>query len=175
MYPLRKTNPETVATEPVSKLLTTAEAAELADVSVRTIQYAVRSGGISVVRVGRLVRFLPEDVELYRAARRPALDTGLFLYVIGPVGRDSPVKVGATKGLRRRLSWIQVGNPEELEVKLSLYCPTAAVGTELERRIQHILRKNHIRGEWFDTEVELVRPILESLGNEKVSASERRF
>ncbi|MHB1064216.1 MAG: excisionase family DNA-binding protein [Georgenia sp.] len=47
------------------RLLTMGEAADRLGVSTRFVRMAVRDGLISTVRLGRLVRFRPEDVEQY--------------------------------------------------------------------------------------------------------------
>lgn len=55
------------------KLLSIIEAAELTGASVSFWRKRIADRSLPVVRVGRLVRFRPEDVEAYLASRtRPA-------------------------------------------------------------------------------------------------------
>jgi excisionase family DNA binding protein len=48
-----------------SKLLTMKDAAELLSVSTRFVRAAVHDGSIGTVRLGRLVRFRPDEIEAY--------------------------------------------------------------------------------------------------------------
>lgn len=50
-----------------SRLLTLQDAADLMNVSSRFVRAAAHEGLITTVRLGRLVRFRPEDVEAYLA------------------------------------------------------------------------------------------------------------
>lgn len=59
------------------RLLTMQEAAQRLRVSARFIRAAVRSRSISCIRVGRLVRFRPKDLDEYTLARRVPVRTSL--------------------------------------------------------------------------------------------------
>ena len=67
-----------------------------------------------------------------------------MIYFIG-TDWDSPVKVGKTKDEKKRLSHLQVGNPNELKI-LKLI---RGYGCE-EARIHRVLSDYRIRGEWFE-------------------------
>lgn len=57
----------------MKKLLTEREIADLLNMSMRTLQeYRFRGIGPRFIKIGRAVRYSPEDVEAYIAARRRA-------------------------------------------------------------------------------------------------------
>jgi excisionase family DNA binding protein len=55
---------------PVTRLRTIAEAAELLNVSPRTVRRLIESGALPVHRIGRLVRIADADLAAFLAASR---------------------------------------------------------------------------------------------------------
>jgi excisionase family DNA binding protein len=55
---------------PVARLRTIDEAAELLNVSPRTVRRAIESGDLTVHRIGRLVRIADSDIAAFLASNR---------------------------------------------------------------------------------------------------------
>lgn len=53
----------------MNRLLTMVEAAERLDVSKRTVQKLVTAGDLPAVRISRIVRIRPEDLDAFVAGR----------------------------------------------------------------------------------------------------------
>lgn len=71
------------------------------------------------------------------------------VYVIA--ARDEgPCKIGLAKDAQSRLSELQTGHPERLEVKWNSLCPA---GPRLERWLHSYLAPRRLKGEWFDITV----------------------
>lgn len=145
------------------QLFTVEEAAALARVSVRTIQYAVRARRIGSFSVGSGHRFTREQIDAYRASRKPSPERVVYVYVVGLRGASTPIKVGVASNVEIRLSTLQVGNHLELELKYAHECSGQAVAEKLERRIHQLLQKQHLRGEWFTVEASAVAAALQEL------------
>ena len=64
---------------------------------------------------------------------------------------NSPIKVGYTTNLKRRLRSLQTGNPHKLDVKAAIVCPTKIDAIKLERSIHWIAQGKfeRLEGEWF--------------------------
>jgi hypothetical protein len=72
-----------------------------------------------------------------------------WLYFIQQ-GGDGPIKIGRATNVRRRLSELRDGSPDELYL-------IAAIrgGADLERDVHAALRDYWIRGEWFEADAVL--------------------
>ena len=64
---------------------------------------------------------------------------------------NSPIKVGHTTNLKRRLRSLQTGNPHKLEVRAAIVCGSRDDAAKLERSIHWIAEKKfrRLEGEWF--------------------------
>ncbi len=56
--------------DPLPRLLSLTETADLLGCSLKTLQRRIRAGELPVIRLGRLVRVHPADLARYVAARR---------------------------------------------------------------------------------------------------------
>jgi hypothetical protein len=69
-------------------------------------------------------------------------------------------KVGITNNPGARLIQVQTNNPE----KVSLVFHRQVLNTEMvERKLHYVLRRQRIRGEWFDIPGELVEAIIDDV------------
>lgn len=92
-----------------------------------------------------------------------AEERGRWLYVIG--GRRPPYKVGLATNPARRLSEIQVGNPNRMEIRALFYNSSQRDTRDVERAVHLALRKHRRRGEWFGAELdEIISAIKDALG-----------
>lgn len=77
-----------------------------------------------------------------------------WLYIVGQFG-GTAVKIGKTRqqDLNKRLSGIQTGNPEAIELLAYFYCE----GTldQSETALHAAFLKDRVRGEWFEVSPEL--------------------
>lgn len=63
---------------------------------------------------------------------------------------NSPVKIGYTQDIDRRLAEIQVHNPYPVSLLFTLPCESLDQAKKLERFLHRQLYKhNHLHGEWF--------------------------
>jgi predicted GIY-YIG superfamily endonuclease len=78
-----------------------------------------------------------------------------YVYVIG--GEESPVKIGFTKNLQKRLGAIQTGNPTPVKVHYTIEFDTEKEMRYAEKRLHETLRHLRKKGEWFDLSPENAR------------------
>lgn len=82
------------------------------------------------------------------------------VYFIGP-SDDGPVKIGFTTHLATRLQQLQTASPVPLRIIANV------VGTRLIEALLHRwFRRWHIRGEWFDMDVDRVYHAIDRLFEE---------
>lgn len=62
---------------------------------------------------------------------------------------NSPIKIGLAVHPEKRISELQVGNPEILKLISSIECRSRKHAYGLERWLHKCFSKHHIRGEWF--------------------------
>lgn len=62
---------------------------------------------------------------------------------------SSPVKVGVTSDIERRVSSLQTGNPYQLICKAFIPCDSKEQSYRLESFFHRQFRKNRMVGEWF--------------------------
>lgn len=82
-----------------------------------------------------------------RRPRPPLPWTGIYFIQQGASG---PIKIGLAKHPRRRLNNLQVGSSEPLNLVLDFRGPP-----EMERLLHGLVRRYHMRGEWFTPSLEL--------------------
>ncbi|WP_082837094.1 GIY-YIG nuclease family protein [Labrenzia sp. OB1] len=75
--------------------------------------------------------------------------------------RLSPIKIGRTNSLKRRMSELQTGNPVQL--RLLGYIETTE-DASLEAQLHREFYQKRLSGEWFDIEAEEIVPVLLSAG-----------
>lgn len=71
----------------------------------------------------------------------------MFLYVIG--SKDGPQKIGFSQDVEKRLSSIQTGNPNRLEIYFKQEVPKDRVRL-MEKQIHTEIKHHKISGEWFN-------------------------
>lgn len=82
--------------------------------------------------------------------RRAAEYSLLYVIATSPAG---PVKIGITRSLARRLSSLQIASPAQIHVYAAAFVERSRC-RYAERGIHRMLDKKHLRGEWFDIDVE---------------------
>ena len=75
--------------------------------------------------------------------------------------RLSPIKIGRTNSLKRRMSELQTGNP--IQLRLLGYIETKA-DASLEAQLHREFHQKRRSGEWFDIVAEEIVPFLLSAG-----------
>ena len=73
--------------------------------------------------------------------------------MIGPP-KARPLKIGYGRDAKKRLSHLQVGSPEELQVWYELEMLSCDEAKRIERELHKRLKAKYIRGEWFDASLE---------------------
>ena len=74
----------------------------------------------------------------------------MYVYFIKSGNYDqSPIKIGVTGDVPKRLSDLQVGNPEELTVLAAIKVLGEDHAYWIERNLHKFFKEDHIRGEWF--------------------------
>ena len=77
-----------------------------------------------------------------------------YVYFIQSGGKDGPVKVGVASSIKRRLTALQIGNPQPLRFLLALEIdPGEANASDVDAIFHRELLPVHIRGEWFEGDV----------------------
>lgn len=61
----------------------------------------------------------------------------------------SPIKIGVTHSLDRRVEALQTGNPYPLKVLAAIVCKNKSDAYSLESFFHRCLRKHRMQGEWF--------------------------
>lgn len=91
------------------------------------------------------------------------------IYFVQAGGAGRPIKIGISKNLRERMSTLQNGSPEQLNVLLTYE------GTEKEEHeIQNLFEAHWISGEWFKSHRDLLGFILDMAMAKKPSSSRKR-
>lgn len=67
-----------------------------------------------------------------------------FVYFIGPVSGEGPVKIGFAYSVPQRLCELQVGNPAELDIYVAILAKK-----KTERELHKKFAASRVRGEWF--------------------------
>ena len=63
--------------------------------------------------------------------------------------KNAALKIGKADNLKKRLSELQVGNPNELEVLEFLRCKSSDDAKLFESQLHETFKHLHMRGEWF--------------------------
>jgi hypothetical protein len=88
-----------------------------------------------------------------------------YVYLIGP--DDGPLKIGVATSLPKRLVSLQIGCWQTLSVRHSVTVP-ADLAYTLERTMHGRFKDRHLRGEWFDIELEEAVRALDAIAQEMV-------
>lgn len=64
-------------------------------------------------------------------------------------GKSAPVKIGLAKDIEKRISDLQVGNPQPLKLIASIPCRSRKHAEHLEGWLHRCFSNCHMRGEWF--------------------------
>lgn len=76
-----------------------------------------------------------------------------FLYVVGNGTPGTPVKIGITNDLTKRIDGLQTGHPYKLRPILSIELPKDIVRLA-ETMCHELLEADRLHGEWFSTSPE---------------------
>lgn len=83
-----------------------------------------------------------------------------FVYVIG--SQDNPVKIGHANRVEKRLTSLQMGNPDDLRILGKVVVPWD-LAAPIEKETHHVLRHYHRRGEWFNVSAETALKVIEGV------------
>jgi len=85
----------------------------------------------------------------------------MFIYfIVHDFG--GPIKVGITQDLKKRLSTIQVGNPNEVRLMAWINSKDKETAKELESRIHKYWAGKKFRGEWYELNSEEVYDLIKN-------------
>ena len=76
------------------------------------------------------------------------LNYGVYFIYSGEK-QTSPVKIGVTTDLERRIAELQTGNPYQLNCKALIPCSDKTQAYNLESFFHKQFKKNRMMGEWF--------------------------
>lgn len=96
------------------------------------------------------------------------------VYIIGPAGSDTPVKIGVSDDVTKRLSSLQIGSPVELVLHHALHYP-AAFAQRIESAAHKALEQYHRRGEWHDVPAGEAKLVVERVADELMRNQEPFF
>jgi hypothetical protein len=73
--------------------------------------------------------------------------------------KSNALKIGKANDVGQRISELQVGNPNELEVLAVIPCKSERHSVEVEKLLHKKYERYHIRGEWFQYNEEVFRDL----------------
>lgn len=74
-----------------------------------------------------------------------------YVYLIqSGKGKNKPVKIGIARNVERRISELQIGNPETLQLIAKILCNSKSHAHSLEYKLHKYFWRSHINGEWFN-------------------------
>lgn len=91
------------------------------------------------------------DISLYTPKKRKFLRMAQVhcVYIVAPIGKDTPIKISITCNPAQRMSSMQIGNWASLEYAFLLWCPGVAVATRIKNACHFDFISQKISGEWF--------------------------
>ena len=78
----------------------------------------------------------------------------MYIYFIRS-GVRGPIKIGIAKNVDKRLSDLQCANPYELSLITKVKCDSRRHALYLEKRLHKMFSHKHLRGEWFNGNIQL--------------------
>lgn len=83
-----------------------------------------------------------------------------YVYLIGPT--EGPIKIGHAVNVKSRLSHLQIGNWQPLEI---LHSASVAwlIAPTVEADLHEQFAERRVRGEWFDVPLDVLKPALDGL------------
>lgn len=78
----------------------------------------------------------------------------MFLYFLR-AGNRGAIKIGIAKDVKKRIDELQVGNAFQLNLLATIPCDCRDQALELERRIHAFFKRQRIRGEWFQGNIQM--------------------
>lgn len=79
-----------------------------------------------------------------------------YVYIIRS-GKTGAYKIGVAKNVKRRLESLQIGNPEKMYIIAKIDFKSEAKSYAIEKQLHKIYSRERIRGEWFNSTIELRR------------------
>ena len=70
-------------------------------------------------------------------------------------GRRGAIKVGHAKNVSSRIAALQTGNPTELQLLAAIPISSKKQAENIEKWMHNRFKKQHIRGEWFASNIKL--------------------
>jgi hypothetical protein len=77
-----------------------------------------------------------------------------FVYIVAPVGRDSPCKVGISDDPHKRAASLSTGSPVPLRVAEVYSFSTRSAAASMEQQFHASYSAWRLNGEWFDIDFE---------------------
>jgi len=91
-----------------------------------------------------------------------------FVYIIkAGSGYKSPIKVGVTDNVHKRMKQLQTGNPKELMLVMRFECNDRRHAFTLEKTIHETLEGRRLCGEWFEVTKSKIMKVINNLGNDQ--------
>lgn len=78
----------------------------------------------------------------------------MYVYFVR-AGNRGAIKIGVAKDIKKRVDELQVGNAFRLNVIASIPCDCREQAFDLEKKIHRFFRRQRIRGEWFQGNIEM--------------------
>ena len=72
-------------------------------------------------------------------------------------GKKGPIKIGIAKNVDSRISELQIGNPNKLFLVAIFPIHSEKKAREIERHLHKLFKRQHIRGEWFRSDISFSR------------------
>jgi hypothetical protein len=82
-----------------------------------------------------------------KAEKRERRNRQHFVYGIS---NGEYLKIGYANNPNRRLADLQVGNPNNLEIRGLIECPDQKSAKRIERKMHRACKRHRVRGEWFN-------------------------
>jgi len=80
----------------------------------------------------------------------------MYVYFIR-AGNSGAIKIGMAVNIERRMNTLQTGNAFKLNIIALIPCDTREQALYLEQRLHRCFNSQHIRGEWFQGNIDFTK------------------
>lgn len=77
----------------------------------------------------------------------------MYVYFVR-AGNKGAIKIGVAANIERRMATMQTGNAFKLNLMARIPCDNRLQAQELEKRIHSFFKRQRIRGEWFQGNID---------------------
>lgn len=78
----------------------------------------------------------------------------MYVYFVR-AGNRGAIKIGVAKDVKKRIDELQIGNAFRLNVIACIPCDCRDQAVGLEQKIHRFFKKQRIRGEWFQGNIQM--------------------